>query len=151
MKLYTLVDIRHHQTFPLSGQWVLSSKVSQLREALNISYAREDLILNSKTEFGANFIVTSIVDFGRNWKEEGRGGGGGGAWEEEETSCSQARKRKMEEEKPQEELSSPMEARRRKKGEASCEEMAPGRVAGSRQRTMFEMISLRRSQKEMDT
>lgn len=58
---------------------------------------RDEVLMNSKTEFGSNFDVINRVEFRKNWeKREERGA------EEEETaiSFSPRRKRKKKEEAP---------------------------------------------------
>lgn len=67
----------------------------QLNEA--IVHNRDEVLMNSKTEFGSNFDVINRVEFRKNWeKREERGA------EEEETaiSFSPRRKRKKKEEAP---------------------------------------------------
>ena len=78
-----------------------SSLERQLKEALNIASSKEDFLLNRKSEFARNCIVTQSSEFdGKKWmdrKEES-----GRIQEEKERESPRGKRRRMTEEERQE-------------------------------------------------
>ena len=106
---------RERKTAPVYTYNLLSRHTSatemQVREALAISNSKADIIMNSKSEFGRNSLVTTAAEYdGKNWQTEKR--------VEEDMSSSPRRKRKKTE-------SVPLEADREKTRNVYYEERLP--------------------------
>ena len=101
----------------------------QLKEALAISRSEVDILMNTKTEFGHNYLVTVKTDYEKDGRksEERRGRG-----REEKAAIGSSPERKRKRREDQDESSSLLEGRKREEEErkSPCMEKSsssPGR------------------------